>query len=147
MKYNYRSLAAMLLSMLGFSTACDKAGNIIDDVEMYGCPSADYEVSGEVTDEDGNPIKGIRVAVDWTEGVDDYNLRHKDTVYTNSSGVYESRLDRYLAIKPESLSLVFEDVDGEDNGTFEKSFDSSLVFDVVTCVNRRTISHLDEIRD
>lgn len=137
----------MLLSMLGFSTACDKAGNIIDDVEMYGCPSADYEVSGEVTDEDGNPIKGIRVAVDWTEGVDDYNLRHKDIVYTNSSGVYESRLDRYLAIKPESLSLVFEDVDGEDNGTFEKSFDSSLVFDVVTCVNRRTISHLDEIRD
>lgn len=117
MKYNYRSLALMVMSMLGFSSACDKVG---DEPEMYGCPFAHYDVSGEVSDGEGNPVEGIRVAVEWNDanGVEECSL--KDTVYTDSNGAFKSRISGF-PIQPEILDVVFEDVDGEENGSFEES--------------------------
>ena len=64
------NLCRTLLGILGFSfvSACDGEG--ASPIPMYGVPApeygspyAEYFVKGKVTDEAGNPIKGIAVTV------------------------------------------------------------------------------------
>ena len=51
-----KRLSYLLLSLLGFASACDR-----EPVEMYGVPRADTRTQGRVTDKSGNPIPGIQV--------------------------------------------------------------------------------------
>ena len=41
--------------------SCD--GDIKQHADMYGTPTADYEVKGKVLDADGDPIKGIKITM------------------------------------------------------------------------------------
>lgn len=119
MKCDYRSLAAMLLSLLGFSTACDE---IIEGggVCMYGTPNADYKVSGKVNDKDGKPVEGIRVATEWERKAEESNFAiRRDTVYTDANGHYSSAFKDFPNLK--KVTVTFEDIDGEKNGAFEKT--------------------------
>lgn len=117
MKYNYISFAAMILSLLGFSTSCDKIGEVIGGgLCMYGCPNADYEVSGAVSDEEGNPVEGIRVAIEWDRG-DSYQQR--DTLFTDEKGEYLMKMHQDAFFQ--KVTAEFEDVDGEANGSFESA--------------------------
>ena len=96
------------MSILGFS-GCDALN---EPLCMYGSPSVDYKVSGVITDSDGNPLKGIQVAL------------YPDTVYTDEKGEF-SISDRSSSLIP---PIKFTDVDGEENGgefeTVEKQLDS-----------------------
>ena len=58
---------AGLLSLLGFS-GCDK----IFQME-YGSPSADFKVTGRVTDEEGRPLSGVRIVAPNVDGKWGYN--------------------------------------------------------------------------
>ena len=58
-----RWLCTLLLGVLGF-TACEKEDEIGDTPAAYGTPTADYIFEGVVTDQAGNPIKGIEVQID-----------------------------------------------------------------------------------
>ena len=51
-----KRLSYLLLSLLGFASACDR-----EPAEMYGVPRADTRTQGRVTDKSGNPIPGIQV--------------------------------------------------------------------------------------
>jgi putative lipoprotein (rSAM/lipoprotein system) len=63
-----KRLLTFLLSLLGFSLAtCDRA------VEKYGCPYATYEVKGQISDEDKQPLQDIQVVV-----------QQYDTFYTDA---------------------------------------------------------------
>lgn len=90
------------MSILGFS-GCDALG-IKDEPCMYGPPMDyeyfDYKVSGVITDSDGNPLKGIQVAL------------YPDTVYTDEKGEF-SISDRSSSLIP---PIKFTDVDEEENG-------------------------------
>ena len=56
----------------------------------YGCPHADFEAKGVVTDEDGNAIKGIRVALSAERPDYSYfNTPLRDTLWTNENGEYK----------------------------------------------------------
>ena len=59
----YNALAATLLSLLGFSSC----GSEIDEPCLYGSPTSSFHAKGNVTAEDGTPIKGIKAVV-----VEDY---------------------------------------------------------------------------
>ena len=85
---------AGLLSLLGF-TGCGKDNN--NDGEMrveYGVPTANFKVLGRVTDEQGKPLSGMRVAASdattvWGKGPDQCNVYLlRDTVYTASDGSF-----------------------------------------------------------
>ena len=52
----------LLLSLLGMAAGCSSNDKLIP-VE-YGCPHADYEIKGRVTDPDGNPIRAIEITTD-----------------------------------------------------------------------------------
>ena len=51
-----KRLSYLLLSLLGFASACDR-----EPAEMKGVPRADTRTQGRVTDKSGNPKHGIQV--------------------------------------------------------------------------------------
>ena len=114
----WRQLAAVLLGLLGFSS-CARIGWGLD---MYGAPNADFKARGTVSDENGKPIEGIRVAIqqhrhyDNTPGViyDQNDWYENDTLYTDDKGTY--LLTRSVFASPDDVKIVFEDIDGEENG-------------------------------
>ncbi len=98
-----------LLSILGF-TGCAKTNTETPD--MYGTPIVDFIYTGEVTDTEGNPIKGIQVEV------------NSDTsVSTNENGVVSVSVEDYSY--PTS-SIIVRDIDGEENGGVLASKEVSL---------------------
>lgn len=121
----WRRFAALVLGVLGFASC---GNGILDDnnnelpAPMYGQPTADFKVIGNVSEESGKPVTGIRVAVRqhyrWLnssypvrEEVDEYV---DDTLFTDSKGSYLLRREQFS--KPDDVTVVFEDVDGPDNG-------------------------------
>ena len=126
MKLNriWKFLASTALGLLGFSS-CEWLGI---GVCMYGEPHADFKAIGTVTDNAGKPVEGIRVAVQQhrhyenSDSViyDQNDWYDNDTIFTDSNGKYE--LVRSVFSSPNRVTVVFEDIDGEENGgEFEKA--------------------------
>jgi len=128
-------LCAAVLALLGFAS-CER---IWDSREEYGVPTVDFKVMGTVTDEDANPIEGIRVIVrrefdNWPSPkqsyVDDLGRYHEyggdDTLYTDAKGKYESIVLESVAVGGQKV--YFDDIDGADKGGAFKS-DSVLIKD------------------
>lgn len=100
-------LCTAIISLLGFA-ACDGEKEILYE---YGSPTADYKYMGIVTDEEGNPIKGINVVFQGSRNslhkefhrvVTDENGRYStDYIHWNTGGIYQA---------------TYTDVDGEENG-------------------------------
>ena len=94
-----QGLLSTLLVLLGFSS-CDKIGAL-----EYGSPYVDFQVKGQVTDENGNPIEGICVTLEASP----------DVLYTDADGRFESKEIRNVAIYGK---IKFEDIDGSAHGSF-----------------------------
>ena len=115
----YNAVLTVLLSMLGYG--CSTSSE--EDVEMYGVlvveygtPYAEYRVKGQVTDESGVPINGIKtsaknVVASGMSGVHGFGL---DSVQTDASGQFAVSF-RCFPGNPET-KLIVEDIDGDANG-------------------------------
>ena len=101
----WKQLAAVILGLLGFSSCDIEIGG---GMVMYGSPHSDFKAQGTVSDENGKPIEGIRVAI--------RQHRHyeNDTPYTDDKGAFQ--LIRSVHVRPDDVKIVFEDIDGEENG-------------------------------
>ena len=111
----YNALAATLLSLLGFSS-CGENGLGGGGECLYGTPTSTFQVKGNVTDEEGNPIQGIKTKVEVK-----YGRWAKDSIaYTDSNGNYllgnYSMTGSPTSQKEDIVKVIFEDVDGEANG-------------------------------
>ena len=95
-----------IISLLGFS-GCSKEEEMLC---MYGTPTADYKAEGVVTDEDGNPIEGIKVRVELQSYIN--NSPEKKAVYSGDDGQFIT--PKYFNL--EILSLTATDIDGDKNG-------------------------------
>lgn len=110
-----QGLLSTLLVLLGFSS-CDKLGAL-----EYGSPYVDFQVKGQVTDESGKPIEGIRVTIEnetYGFSVNQDNMwKHSfaDTVYTDADGRFASHEIEAGYIHGK---IFFEDIDGPANGSF-----------------------------
>ena len=85
---------AGLLSLLGF-TGCGKDDNGGGEISVeYGVPSSNFKVLGRVTNEQGQPLGGMRVVASevttiWGKGPEQcYSGLLRDTVYTASDGSF-----------------------------------------------------------
>ena len=111
MKPNFKLfswLCTAIVSLLGFA-ACDKE----IPSAAYGSPSADYKYMGTVTDEDGNPIKGINV-VFQKQGFNGIIPPEILRIETDKNGKYETD---YIHWNSGGIDQVtYTDVDGEENG-------------------------------
>ncbi len=105
-----------LLTLLGFGTSCsdNENENYIpgkDDVCLYGTPSATFSVKGKVTDEESKPIPGI-----------DVRIRYDDEgKLTDEQGNFVFSKSRTFSIGKDPMPLVFTDIDGPENGSFEQT--------------------------
>jgi putative lipoprotein (rSAM/lipoprotein system) len=104
-----RWLCTLLLGVLGF-TSCEKEDEIGDTPAAYGTPTADYIFEGVVTDQAGNPIKGIEVQIDGSfERGTLRTLKHE----TAADGTYFTNIYKECGFV---RSITYTDVDGEENG-------------------------------
>ncbi len=111
----YSVFISFLLSLLGFSTACDPTSNMME----YGVPSADFIIRGKVSNSaTSNPIPNIKVQVKDS-------IFTIDSVYAKQDGSYE--ITRRLFPESQEITLKFEDDDGTANGEFQDK-DTVVVF-------------------
>ena len=120
MKKGIKTAIGFLLGLLGFSS-CDPLGFLFPKMygspaAEYGMPYAEYKLKAEATDEDGIPVEGIRVVVSPEGQVDDWQ---NDTTYTGQDGKAEIEMLKYTWPSQENMKVLFDDVDGEKNGTFD----------------------------
>lgn len=99
-----KRLSFLLLTLLGFSTACEKQKNGEPQPVMYGTPHVDIWVGGKVTDKTGAPIPGIEVL--------QQNSPYK--ALTGDDGSYE--LPGQLFSIETTADILFTDTDGPSNG-------------------------------
>ena len=91
---------------------------------MYGAPSAAYRISGVVTDENGNPVEGIKASLNYVnvkDGEEKVGYEFKSAT-TDAEGRFTLETGR---VEPglDNKGLQIEDVDGEEHGgTFKKKF-------------------------
>ena len=88
---------------------CDGGINPVPD--MYGTPTADYEIKGKVLDADGDPVKGIKVNVqdDWHSAFTSQGTECQSL----DNGDYSVRIKTFPTDK---LHLIVQDIDGAENG-------------------------------
>ena len=92
----FDKIIVLLLGSSGILYSCYK----------YGMLVAEYEINGIVTDKsNAQSIPNIRVI----RQLSDEN--YGDTVFTNSEGQYNLKFRDY-----KTIHLIFEDIDGEENG-------------------------------
>lgn len=103
----YNILISSLLTLLGFSTACQIGADAygVPPAPAYGVPTATFIVKGEVTSQvTSQSIEGIKVIMEW------------DTTFTDNNGSYETELSGSAGSN--LFALQFRDVDGVANGEF-----------------------------
>ena len=111
MKLNFKLinwLCATIISLLGFS-ACKAEKEILYE---YGSPYADYKYMGTITDEDGNPIQGIKATLVGSSNI--ISGREIAVLTTDKDGKFES--EYYNETNTHITKIEFTDIDGELNG-------------------------------
>jgi putative lipoprotein (rSAM/lipoprotein system) len=106
----FKWLYTTVIALLGFAGCSDDPSSMAD---MYGVPTADYKYMGTVTDEEGNPIKGINVVFQGSR-----NSLHKEfhRVVTDENGRYSTDYLKWSLSSEDIYQALYTDVDGEENG-------------------------------
>lgn len=98
-----------------FFLACIGIAMFTSCKEMYGCPHADFEAKGVVTDEEDKGIQGIRVVLSEIQSNPLYTGKPEtDTLWTNHEGEYSIQKEWISPLN--NIKIEFEDVDGPENG-------------------------------
>lgn len=107
------TLLSSALTVLGFSSCSSDSP---DTPCEYGTPIVKYRVVGQVTDETGAPIPGIKVTLHDHSG-----LRYRqylescgDSAFTDVQGKFATQVIKDYVIGKQTVK--FEDVDGDMNG-------------------------------
>ena len=113
----YNTLLTSLLALLGYGCSSESPMDMYGTiVAMYGALVIKYSVKGNVTDEDGNPIKNIKASVKTgpydEEGTPYYPI---DSTMTDAHGQFAIDFP-YNNISGGRHKLILEDIDGEENG-------------------------------
>jgi len=109
----YNALLTALLSVLGYGCSSEEPMDMYGTPVEYGCPHADYVFKGQVTDDAGAPIQGIKTSLKEFYGENSQYVGTVDSVLTSVSGKYQVGFD---GMKSSGMKLVVEDIDGEANG-------------------------------
>ncbi|MBP5799431.1 MAG: radical SAM-associated putative lipoprotein [Prevotella sp.] len=128
----YNAVLTALLSMLGYG--CDESSLDMygTPVTEYGTPYAEYRVKGQVTDESGVPINGIKtsaknIVISSISGEHGFGL---DSVQTDASGQFA--VSFRCSPRNSETKLIVEDIDGAANGgeflsdTLDVEFDKAV---------------------
>lgn len=107
----FKWLYTTVIALLGFAGCSDDPGSMAD---MYGVPTADYKYMGTVTDEEGNPIKGINVVFQKHSYGD--VAPEVFRIETDKDGRYSTDYLKWSLSSEGIYQALYTDVDGEENG-------------------------------
>ncbi len=119
------------LALMGFS-GCIESDDIFDTETEYGVPLVNYRFMGELTDTEGNPIKGIEVKISSAE----------DTITTDDKGAFSTD---FSGDANGYHRVTFTDVDGTDNGGEFASKQVEVEWDDAETVDSRDVFDLGTI--
>lgn len=114
MKEIWIKICCSILRLLGIAavgasvSAC--YGVPIDPACMYGVPTVNLEFSGQVLNENDEPIKGIAVS---------YCHNSESINYTTSDEQGQFKLMRRSSLDDDSCFLYARDIDGKKNGSYQ----------------------------
>ena len=110
----YNAVLTALLSVLGFSCSIDEPDEYGTILMEYGTPYADYLFKGNVTNEAGQPVRGIKTSLKSVfDNENEHYVLGLDSVETDISGNYQLK---YVGTQDRGLKIIVEDIDGEANG-------------------------------
>jgi putative lipoprotein (rSAM/lipoprotein system) len=111
----YNALLSSLLTLLGFGS-CSTVGadEYGSPVSEYGTPYADYHIKGDVTDEQGNPLEGIKAVLKEMPDEAPQYAYSMDSTVTDKQGKFEMGTRVYISSR--RVKLVVEDTDGQAGG-------------------------------
>lgn len=113
-----RFLSYIIPALVLIATSCSKVPEGQED--NYG---KFVMINGSVTDTTGTPIEHIRITVE-TELLDEALM-----LYSSSTGIFHCEIPYNGTKQQMALSLLFEDIDGEDNaGLFQSKTDNIRIF-------------------
>ena len=115
----YNSILTGLLSLLGYGCSSENSLEMYGTpVLMYGVPSAEYKISGTVTNDNNEAVQGIKTSL---KNVINYEGKKTvfgiDSVMTDAAGHYDVTLKGFP--HNNEIKLMVEDVDGEANGAYQ----------------------------
>jgi hypothetical protein len=117
-RHHQSKVIALLLALLGFSTACHKAS---DSPVEYGSPHADFLLNGSIKSAlTGNPIGNIQL------------IMERDTALTNSNGTFSLKVTDFPITH--SYLVKISDIDGIANGSYAEK-DTTVTFPGVNYTN------------
>ena len=110
----YNAVLTALLSVLGFGCSTDEPEEYGTILMEYGTPYADYIIKGSVTNEAGEPVRGIKTSLKSVfDNENEHYVLGLDSVETDVSGSYQLK---YVGLRDHGLKVIVEDIDGEANG-------------------------------
>ena len=113
----YNTILTALLSLLGYGCSSENSVEMYG-VLMYGVPSAEYKMSGTVTDEGGKAVEGIKTSVKQISTYEGKSHASAiDSVMTDANGHYDVSVHIFPMNK--EIKLLVEDVDGDANGAYQ----------------------------
>ncbi|MCR5407848.1 MAG: radical SAM-associated putative lipoprotein [Bacteroidales bacterium] len=118
-RHLYELIVGAILAFLGLG-GCSQINKIINGVDEYGMPHANYKIIGEVTSEDGKPIQGIKVKYRRLEYTDDegnkqYFESEENEFLTDKEGKVNANAFDW-STEPKEITITLEDIDGAENG-------------------------------
>jgi putative lipoprotein (rSAM/lipoprotein system) len=115
----YNTILTALLSLLGYGCSSENSMEMYGSpILMYGVPSAEYKISGTVTDEGGKAVEGIKTSVKQVTNYEGKPITFAiDSVLTDANGHYDMT-STHFPQSPE-IKLIVEDVDGDTNGAYQ----------------------------
>ena len=107
-----KKLIYLLIGALGFTACSENGDNDGGGGAMceYGTPTVHFAVKGRVTDEDGNPIKGIVIS---STGVGDVGVDKTLEAVSAEDGSFATERIKAFSVYGK---LTFTDIDGAENG-------------------------------
>lgn len=100
------SILSIVLSLFGFTSCGDEEGGRVE----YGCPHAEYELNGTVTDENGQSIKDENIIIQRP-------YSPNDTVKTAADGSYTSKKEVLFFGSQEIVIIANDPTDTYENDT------------------------------
>lgn len=113
----YNAVLSALLTLLGFGSCTSIGEEEYGSPVEYGTPYTDYIVKGEVTDEKGNPLAGMKASIkeieESTEDLPQY-VYGIDSTVTDTQGKF--LMETRIFISSPHAKLIVEDTDGAEGG-------------------------------
>ena len=110
--WTWKKIVTLICGALGIGTLVSCYGVVNPTEEIFS-------LSGTIVDEADNPIKGIKVSAGepHTQGEDEesHDFDCYKTTYSNDDGTYSLSWSSYGLY---SVNVYVEDIDGEENGSF-----------------------------